>query len=317
MSRIDEALARARSSRPEALAPATPDSHTPLDTDFPAEPTESLSTTLARGPATERPSLTERQLPTAAPAVPVEGGAAIVEAVGDLTRLPSAEKLMLNGGESIPIEQYRRLAARLLMAQAERGARVVMVTSAFPGEGKTLTATNLALTLSESYKRKVLLIDADLRRPWVHQIFQVPNVSGLNDGLRDGGDRKIPLLNFTENLSILTAGRPEPDPMSVLSGDRMRRVLEEAGDRFEWVIIDTPPVALLTDAHLLSSLVHAVVLVVQSGKTPLPAIKTAIEAVGRERILGVVLNRVAGDTAQSAYSYYGSYRAEQAQPRSV
>ena len=305
MSRIDEALARARSSRPEppAQAPAAPDSLTPLDTDFPAEATEPLSATLALSPAMEQPLAPE------AAALPVERSASIIEAVGDLTRLPSAEKLMLNGGESIPVEQYRRLAARLLMAQAERGARVVMVTSAFPGEGKTLTATNLALTLSESYKRKVLLIDADLRRPWVHQIFQVPNVSGLNDGLRDSGDRKIPLLNFTENLSILTAGRPEPDPMSVLSGDRMRRVLEEAGDRFEWVIIDTPPVALLTDAHLLSSLVHAVVLVVQSGKTPLPAIKTAIEAVGRERILGVVLNRVDGDTAQTAYSYYGNYRA--------
>ena len=305
MSRIDEALARARNSTPEALTPATPDSLAPLDTDFPVEATESLSATLALNPATERP------LPPHEPVVPVEGAAAIVEAVGDLTRLPSAEKLMLNSGESIPIEQYRRLAARLLMAQAERGARVVMVTSAFPGEGKTLTATNLALTLSESYKRKVLLIDADLRRPWVHQIFQVPNVSGLNDGLRDSGDRKIPLLNFTENLSILTAGRPEPDPMSVLSGDRMRRVLEEAGDRFEWVIIDTPPVALLTDAHLLSSLVHAVVLVVQSGKTPLPAIKTAVDAVGRERILGVVLNRVQ-DATQSAYSYYGYRAAERA-----
>jgi protein-tyrosine kinase len=303
MSRIDEALARARSSRPEAPAPVAPDSLTPLDTDFPAEATESLSASVALGPVIEQPLSPEE------PALPVERSASIIEAVGDLTRLPSSEKLMLNGGESIPVEQYRRLAARLLMAQAERGARVVMVTSAFPGEGKTLTATNLALTLSESYKRKVLLIDADLRRPWVHQIFQVPNVSGLNDGLRDSGDRKIPLLNFTENLSILTAGRPEPDPMSVLSGDRMRRVLEEAGDRFEWVIIDTPPVALLTDAHLLSSLVHAVVLVVQSGKTPLPAIKTAVEAVGRERILGVVLNRVEGDTAQSAYSYYGNYRA--------
>ena len=303
MSRIDEALARARSSRPEAPAPVVPDSLTPLDTDFPAEATESLSASVALGPVIEQPLSPEE------PPLPVERSASIIEAVGDLTRLPSSEKLMLNGGASIPIEQYRRLAARLLMAQAERGARVVMVTSAFPGEGKTLTATNLALTLSESYKRKVLLIDADLRRPWVHQIFQVPNVSGLNDGLRDSGDRKIPLLNFTENLSILTAGRPEPDPMSVLSGDRMRRVLEEAGDRFEWVIIDTPPVALLTDAHLLSSLVHAVVLVVQSGKTPLPAIKTAVEAVGRERILGVVLNRVEGDTAQSAYSYYGNYRA--------
>ena len=303
MSRIDEALARARSSRPEDLVPADSGPLTELETDFPVEPGQPPSAT------TDADLATEPQLSVEEPMAAPERAAAIIEADGDLTRLPSAEKLMLNGCESIPVEQYRRLAARLLMAQAERGARVVMVTSAYPGEGKTLTATNLALTLSESYKRKVLLIDADLRRPWVHQIFQLPNVTGLNDGLRDGGERKIPLISYTENLSILTAGRPEPDPMSVLSGDRMRRVLEEAGDRFEWVIIDTPPVALLTDAHLLSSLVHAVLLVVQSGKTPLPAIKMAVEAVGRERILGVVLNRVESDTAHSAYGYYGGYRA--------
>jgi capsular exopolysaccharide synthesis family protein len=184
-----------------------------------------------------------------------------------------------------------------------------MITSAFPGEGKTLTATNLALTLSESYKRRVLLIDADLRKPWIHEIFQVPNVSGLNDGLRDAAAAKIPLLNLTEHLTVLTAGRPDSDPMSVLSGQRMRRVLEEAGSRFEWVVIDTPPVALLTDAHLLSSLVDAVLLVVQSGRTPLPAIKMAVEAVGRERILGVVLNRVDGGLPAAAYGYYGGYRS--------
>jgi capsular exopolysaccharide synthesis family protein len=216
---------------------------------------------------------------------------------------------VLNFGDSVPVEQYRRLAARLLIAQTEKNIGVVMVTSAFPAEGKTLTATNLALTLSESYKRKVLLVDADLRRPWVHQVFQVPNVSGLNDGLRDDSDRKIPLLAYTENLSILTAGRPDADPMSVLSGERVSRVLQEARSRFEWVIIDTPPVALLTDAHLLSSLVDAVVLIVQAGKTPLPAIKMAVESVGRERILGVVLNRAVTSAPDGAYSYYdSSYR---------
>ena len=150
-----------------------------------------------------------------------------------------------------------------------------MVTSAMPGEGKTLTATNLALTLAESYKRQVLLIDADLRRPWVHEMFQMPNVSGLNDGLRSDEERKIPLLQVTDHLSILTAGRPDRDPMGVLSSDRMRRVLQEASARFDWVIIDTPPVALLTDAHLLASLVDAVLLVMQAGRTPLSAINTA------------------------------------------
>jgi capsular exopolysaccharide synthesis family protein len=171
-----------------------------------------------------------------------------------------------------------------------------------------LTATNLALTLSESYKKNVLLIDADLRRPWIHEIFKLPNVSGLNDGLRSDTERKVPLIRFTDRLSVLTAGRPDPDPMSVLSGDRMRRVLAEASGRFDFVIVDTPPVALLSDAHLLSSIVDAALLVVQSGATQLPAIRTAVQAVGRDRILGVVLNRADGGLPNSAYNYYG-YRA--------
>jgi Mrp family chromosome partitioning ATPase len=97
--------------------------------------------------------------------------------------------------------------------------------------------------------------------------------------------------------------------MSVLSGERMRRVIAEAGTRFDFVVIDTPPVALLTDAHLLSSLVDTVLLVVQSGRTPLAAIKTAVQAVGRERILGVVLNRADEALPSRLYGYYSGYRS--------
>jgi capsular exopolysaccharide synthesis family protein len=183
-----------------------------------------------------------------------------------------------------------------------------MVTSALPGEGKTLTSANLALTLSESYKRPVLLIDGDLRRPSIHEVFRLPNVSGLNDGLQIDADRKIPLLSYTDNLTILTAGRPDSDPMSVLSGEQMRRVLAEAAKRFDFVIIDTPPVALLPDAHVLSNLVDAVLLVVESGRSPLPALKKAVEAVGRERVLGVVLNRATHGVHAGNYDYYGDYR---------
>jgi receptor protein-tyrosine kinase len=300
MSRLDEALARARQSHIEEVIPAVAPTAA-LDTQYPAEADAEIV------PA----ETAEPPVPTAsarAEAGPVDGEApvGVIDALADITRLPSSEKLMLNFGESVPVEQYRRLAARLLLAQAEKNVRVVMVTSAFPAEGKTLTSTNLALTLSESYKRKVLLVDADLRHPWVHQVFQIPNVSGLNDGLRDSENGRIPLLSYTDNLSILTAGRPDPDPMSVLSGARVSRVLEEARARFDWIIIDTPPVALLTDAHLLSSQVDAVVLIVQAAKTPLPAIKKAVDAVGRDRILGVVLNRLDRGTPEGAYAYYGS-----------
>jgi len=306
MSRIDEALARAQNAKTHDISADTAPI-AGLDIDFPAEAAEDAAAPEAKAVSIPVP---RRSADPAEPvAVSGEPAAPVVDALGDITQLPAAEKLVLNFGDSVPVEQYRRLAARLLMAQTEKKVSVVMVTSAFPEEGKTLTATNLALTLSESYKRKVLLIDADLRRPWIHQVFQVPNVSGLNDGLRAAPDRKIPLLSYTENLSILTAGRPDADPMSVLSGERMVSVLEEAQARFEWVIIDTPPVALLTDAHLLSSLVHAVVLIIQAGKTPLPAIKMAVDAVGRDRILGVVLNRAESGTSDAALNYYSGYRA--------
>ena len=296
MSRIDEAMARARTAPPEELAPPTGRPTPDGGIEFPAEAEE--------GPAMMPAA---RELSVGGPKASPVSSDAVVEAEGDLTALPGAEKLMLHNGEATSVEQYRRLAARLLMAQAEKGTRLVMITSAFPAEGKTLTSANLALTLSESYKRKVLLIDGDLRRPSIHSLFRVPNVTGLNDGLQVGEDRKIPVLHYTENLSILTAGRPDSDPMSVLSGERMRRVLDEAKQQFDWVIVDTPPVALLSDAHLLSSLVDTVLLVVHSGRTPLPALKTAIQAVGRERVLGVVLNRADVRMAGAAYDYYGYY----------
>jgi capsular exopolysaccharide synthesis family protein len=214
------------------------------------------------------------------------------------------DKLVTHTLEHAPIEQYRRLAARLHLAQAEAGTRVVMVTSAVASEGKTLTATNLALTLSESYKRRVLLIDADLRRPWVHELFRLPNLTGLNDGVRADVDRKVPLIRVTDYLSVLTAGRPDPDPMSVLTSDRMRRILKDAAAAFDWVIVDTPPVAVLSDAHLLARLVDTVVMVVKAGSTQHADMTRAIEAVGRDRILGVVLN-CADDGRRMAYNSYG------------
>ena len=116
----------------------------------------------------------------------------------------------------VAVEQYRRLAATLHGLQVERGLKTLMVTSTVPEEGKTLTVANLALTLSESYKRRVLLIDADLRRPSIHQVFGLPNVTGLSDGLRS--DRgQLPVLEVSVCLSVVTAGQPDANPMAKLT----------------------------------------------------------------------------------------------------
>lgn len=218
------------------------------------------------------------------------------------------EKLVTtSSAPAASVEQYRRLAGLLHHAQVERNIKLVMVTSSVASEGKTLTATNLALTLSESYRREVLLIDADLRRPTLHEVFQVPNTSGLGDGLKAETEEKLSVIRISPHLSLLTAGRPDPDPMSSLTSDRMRRVLEEAAARFDWVVIDTPPIGLLPDANLLAAMVDVALLIVHAGKTPYTLVQRAIDALNREKIMGVVLNRVPEEHTLGGYRYYRYY----------
>ena len=209
------------------------------------------------------------------------------------------------------LEQYRKIAASLHYAQAQHGTRVLMMTSTLAGEGKTLTASNVALTLSESYRRRVLLMDADLRRPTIHNMFDLPNVSGLNDVLhaRDTSLR-CEVFDVSPQLAVLTAGRPNPDPTGGLTSERMRQLVAAGTAEFDWVVIDTPPVGLLTDARLMSSIVDAVVFVINAGRTPYRLVHRAVEAIGRDRIFGVVLNKVAvqdlwRDYGSYSYSYYG------------
>jgi capsular exopolysaccharide synthesis family protein len=205
------------------------------------------------------------------------------------------------------IEQYRKLAAALHEAQSERAMRTVLCTSALMGEGKTVTASNLALTLSESYGRRVLLIDADLRRPQIHSMFDVSNAVGLGDALSAREDSKLAVHRVTERLSIVTAGQPSSNPMTGLTSGRLRDVIAEAAQRFDWVIVDTPPVLLLPDARVLVSMVDAVLLVVRAGSTPFRTVLRAVDVIKRDRIFGTVLNSVEDVALDEAYGGYGQY----------
>jgi protein-tyrosine kinase len=204
------------------------------------------------------------------------------------------------------VEQHRHLAASLHHAQLRSGARTVMVASAVEAEGKTTTAANVALTLSHSHQRQVLLIDADLRRPSLHWLLQLDNSVGLGDALK-GTSSRVPLHRISPTLQVMTAGRPMQDPMSALVSDAMRQFLLEAAERFDWVIIDTPPVALLSDANLLAEMIDHALLVVRAATTPYPLVKRAIDAIGPDRILGVVLNRAKRSNIVVGYEYYYGY----------
>ena len=210
-------------------------------------------------------------------------------------------------------EQYRRLAAALHRGQAVHGTKVIMVTSALMGEGKTLTASNVALTLSQSYQKQVLLIDADLRRPSLQAVFGIQAASGLSEGLTATDERPVQIHQISPRLGILPAGRPTSDPIAALTSDRMQRLIEEARVAFDWVILDTPPVAMLTDASLVASMTDGALIVVKAGETPWDIVDRAVQAVGRDRILGVVLNHAttsARGTGYDADYYYYSAQAK-------
>jgi capsular exopolysaccharide synthesis family protein len=275
------------------------------DAQFPSEPT---GTPQSRSP--EEPShRPERERPAASgdgierPAVdsPSQPGPeALVERIDE--RL--AYKVVVDRDiDPISREQYRRLAAALHDAQAETGLKVVLIGSAVAGEGKTLTASNLALTLSESYRRHVLLIDADLRRPLLHTLFGIERRTGLSEGLAASEARLMPVVQLSRHLSVLIAGRPSPDPMAGLTSERMRRFVTDARESFDWIIVDTPPIGLLPDAGLLAAMADGVVLVVKADSTPYEVVKRAVESIGSQRIVGVVLNYATTLSPASGYGY--------------
>jgi capsular exopolysaccharide synthesis family protein len=297
MGRIDKALNRA-ADEPTAI---TPGPTAPPATDVFESPWTFAAATAPAGRPPALPSPPPSDVPTEIPSLaPPRGEMALFRGFNKslLSRLVSTP-------EAPPLlaERFRRLAASLHHAQLVNGLRTVLVTSANSGDGKTLTSANLALTLSESYRRQVLLIDADLRRPSLHTVFNVPNVTGLNDGLKAEHDVRLNVIRISDTLTLLPAGRPDPDPMSSLTSARMTEILTEASQRFDWIIIDTAPLGLLADASLLSRMVDGSLFVVRAGQTPHAAVTTAVEALGKERILGVVLNAVE-TTGKDPSEYY-------------
>lgn len=320
MGRVDEAMRRAaeaaRAGRPAADAgSAAPDPASMASDAFPVESTNGRGPAPAVTATAERdePELTSRFADVAAEAVllpPVPDPAPADPAAGLAEHMDRSlrEKVVVDANMPPQSrEQYRRLAAALHHAQVASGVKVVMIASAVADEGKTLTAANLALTLSESYRRNVLLIDADLRRPSLHTMFKVRGAPGLNEGLTAADEPKLPLHDVSPRLTILPAGMPTSDPMAGLTSRRMQGLIDEAREAFSWVIIDTPPVGLLTDANLLASMVDGAVLVVKAGSTPYDLVKRAVDTIGPSKVLGVVLNQAHNSFGRYSYQYSDYY----------
>lgn len=297
MSRIDEALKRASGAYPGRTAGRASESALKLAEEVP------LDQYLTEAPAQEsvraRPSVDE---PTSGrPRLDVFAERPLVKA----TIVPESKLVIGAEADAASVEQYRRLAATLHEAQVEKGLKTLMVTSAGPGDGKTLTVVNLGLTLSGSYGRRVLLIDGDLRRAAIHSVLGLSNETGLSDILLNAGAEPR-ILDVTPKLSVVTAGPMRDNAQAGLASERMSAFLEAAVKRFDWVLLDSPPVGLISDAQILSQQVQGVIFVIRAGSTPFALVEKALAALGRDRVVGTVLNGVSY-TEIPGTTYYGGY----------
>jgi capsular exopolysaccharide synthesis family protein len=224
------------------------------------------------------------------------------------------EVLALPEGSPAMVEQFRRLAAALHNAQASTGIKRLLVTSGATADGKTLTAVNLALVLSQSYRRRVLLVEGDLRRPSLSTYVDLADTQGLSEGLKNA-QRQVTVVELAPTLTVLPAGQPDMDPIIGLSSPRLGTILKESSSQFDWVIVDAPPVGPVADASLLAEHVDGVLLVIRAGQTQHEAVQRAIEILGRERILGVVLNGLERMPGAYRYRYRYSSAGEAAEAR--
>ena len=212
---------------------------------------------------------------------------------------------ILNSPASQWAESYRALRTALLFANGDVPPKVILVTSALPQEGKTTVSFNAAIALAHQ-GAKVLLIDADLRRPELHSCLGVPAAPGLGELLSYEASLPFDAAPSPKvpDLFLLPSGRPRPNPAEILGSLRMRRLLNGCRERFDFVVIDTPPVLAVTDAVVLSKSADAVLLVVRAAQTREQSLLRACDLLLRvnARIAGVLVNR-----ANLHSDYYDSY----------
>jgi polysaccharide biosynthesis transport protein len=208
---------------------------------------------------------------------------------------------------SVHGEAYRTLRTGILLSRAGAPPKLILMTSTTSGEGKTATSTNAAVLFAHT-GAKVLLIDADLRRPRCHRVFGMDKEPGLTEVLT-GGRAVFEMIRPTQvdGLSILTSGSLPPNPTELLGSDKMKKILAELAASFDFVVIDSPPVLPVSDSVLLSTIVDGVVVVVNSATTAKQQIRVACARLkyARSKIFGVVLNKV--NLQSPEYKYYKNY----------
>jgi polysaccharide biosynthesis transport protein len=224
----------------------------------------------------------------------------------------TSNPLINNGVSPNFVEAFKTIRTNVLFSSAEEGLRSLVVTSAGPGEGKSIVAANLALALAQAGQR-VLLIDGDMRRPRVHEIYDCPQEPGLSNVLSANAKLSEAIRKSgVAGLWLLNAGHIPPNPAELLGSRRYVDLIASLGELFDWAIIDTPPVLAVADSSIAANDASGVIFVVGSDKTSRQAARAAVEQLGaaNAHIMGTILNKV--DLIRHPYYYAAYYRKEYA-----
>jgi capsular exopolysaccharide synthesis family protein len=211
-------------------------------------------------------------------------------------------------------ESYRSMAANIQFVNVDNPAKVILITSPTPSEGKTLTAGNLAITIARSDK-KTLLADCDLRRPSQHRLFAQPREPGLSDYLIATSEENAEMMNGLirktdiDNLSLVTCGQIPPNPITLFASERMKQLIKKWREEYDIILVDSPPILSVADTSILASEVDTVIMVVQAGQTKRQSAQHAmemLEKIGQEPF-GIILNNVDFSKHYGSYYYYYYY----------
>lgn len=232
----------------------------------------------------------------------------------------SIENIISENNRSPVAENYRMIRSSLLLSSADQPPQFILITSMMPQEGKTSTALNLARTLAQ-VTDKVLIIDADMRKPRIHQILGLDNRVGLSSFLSGNVSDTIILSTGEEKIRVIPAGPIPPNPAELISSQRMKILLKELAKDYSFIIIDSPPLSHLADGLILSTLVDGTVLVTRTGKTTFEEFGAGLKKMQdfKPHILGVILNAMASRFSgpQSYQDYYEYYSEEQKKQEKV
>ena len=221
--------------------------------------------------------------------------------------LPDATSLAITNDSHAPgAEEFRTLRSRLFQIRQKQNQQILLVSSALQGEGKSFVSLNLAQIIVRQAGRKVLLVDADLRRPQLHLRLGTQQTPGLADYLRGDADEfAVVQKGPIDNLLFIPGGEAGANPAELIAGPRLKMLMRRLKGAFDWIIMDSPPAVPVSDASILANVCDGVVLVVQAAVTPLHAVQKAKEEFRNKPLLGVVLNRVDRNGTYPGYYYYG------------